>query len=165
MIELPRGIKPVTGLLFAHADHGAVGAAADENLVLRLMPGPGFAVGLHGFSLLETANPGADGNGYRWELGSNTEITPVQDGLGNDVIYSAEQRVEGAPGQSVLWNPNRMMNAGPILVIRDVISRVNSLTGVSAFSAIIYYALYEVSDSDFLRIAGIQLASRGSASG
>ena len=161
MLELPRGVKPVTGLLFAHADHGAVASGADENIVLRLQPGPGFAVGLHGFSLLETANPGADGNGYRWELGTNTDITPVQDGLGNEVVYSAEARVEGAPGQVPMWSPNRYYNAGPLLVIRDVISRVNSLTGVSAFSAIIYYALYEVSDSDFLRIAGVQLASRG----
>lgn len=165
MTDLARGIKPVTGLLFAKADHGSVGALADESIVLRLQPGPGFAIGLHGFSLYESALPGADGNGYRWELGTNTDISAVQDGQGNDVMYSSNQRIEqSAAGLFHMWNPDRFYNEQPLLVIRDVISRINALSGVIEFAATLYYVIYEISDSDFLRIAGMQLASRSGVS-
>lgn len=163
MSDLARGIKPVTGLLFAKADHGAVGALADESIVLRLQPGPGFAIGFHGWSVYESASSGTDGSGYRWELGTNTEITAVQDGQGNDVMYSTNQRVEGpAVPDALLWNPDRFYNDQPMLVIRDVISRINALSGVIEFAATLFYVIYEISDSDFLRIAGMQLASRSS---
>ena len=163
MIELPKGVKPMTGLLFAKADHGNVAAGVDDAIVLRIQPGPGFAVGLHGFNIIETALPGGDGNGWRWELGSNTDITAVQDGLGNDILYMANQRIEiTTSGGPMPWTPDRYYNTGPLLVIRDVISRYNSLVGTSAAKVSIYYAIYEVSDSDFLRIAGFQLASRSS---
>ena len=160
MADLARGIKPVTGLLFAKADHGTVAGAADNNIVMRLQPGPGFAIGFHGFSLNESAAVNTDGAGYRWELATNTDVTPTQDGLGNDIMYSSTQRNEGVAGDITLWNPDRYYNEIPMLVIRDVISRLTALTGTIAFAATLYYAIYEISDSDFLRIAGMQLASR-----
>ena len=161
MIELPKGVVPVTGLLVAMASHQSVAAGGNDPQILRLQPGAGFAIGLHGFLTQVSGGTGADAEGWDWNLDSDPDQI-ITNNVRPSVFYTDTADHEGTSttGQDMAGHHSLYHN-GPLLVVQDVVSIFGPTITANSMTVRIFYAVYAVSDTDFVRLAAINLARRG----
>ena len=165
MADLPSGIKLETGLLVFNLEHPVTAGGSDSSVIARFAPGlgAGFAIGLHGYSVVPNVGAPVSGDGWRWELGTDQDTTAIGDGTNNDVVYSrAINQIVITSGTVFSGNfgaTEPVHHSIPILVVKNVISRFNPLIVPTNAQVSIYYSIYSVTDAQFLRVAGISLAS------
>lgn len=162
LFDTPRGVVPRTGMLLSTVNSGAIANGEVGGALHRIDLGPGFAVGIHGAYCNPRSTPDADAESYRYflSLDPNVDLTSqpavtdgsiaYEGGLGFNVVTSG-----AFSGHVDLW----VQFSAPILTVQNFASIFVNDLGTSLTPAMrVHYAIYEVSDADFLRIAGVSLA-------
>lgn len=155
---LPAGIKPVTGLLTATANLGTITAGASAADRLRFDLGSGFVTGVWGASINTGGWSGGDGQQLLMTLTTDLDLTAVVGGARAELWTWGQITQLTTSGQPVFPQEAHITWPAPILVAQDL-NVVGNATIVNISAAmIVYYQIMEVTDAQFLRIAGITLA-------
>lgn len=157
MPDLPSGVRAETGLLFRAVTLNP-GAATNGSEVITPAVGPGFAVGIHGYQFGTTGWLGGDGERARWMLDLNADNAIVQTGLSTTLYYSDEIHQLAASSTLGPMQSGSYYNDAPVLVLKPfVVAFTPTIVAITLQMAVLF-TIYRVSDSDFLRIAGLSLA-------
>lgn len=164
LYDVPAGIKPITGLLVSlHPadDLAAAGISGQRHTFGSL--GPDLAVGIHGVRF-HTTNIDADAESIRGTVSldpdiSLTEMPSRVDGsLIYDQVYAVDVVTSGAARGVIEFD---RAYPAPFLTVRNITTHMQNAGGAQADLALqVLYSVYEVSERDFVRLAGISL-SRG----
>lgn len=157
MAELPRGVQAESGLLFASITINP-GAGVAGSQVVRPAVGPGFAVGIHGYQAGYTGGAGADATRVRWHLSLDESDVIAQTGLSAGLYYSDRLWNTTTSGTVQEWSPEYYYHDLPVLTLKPFVVAFTPGVAAATLQMSVLYAIYKVSDSDFLRIAGLSLA-------
>lgn len=164
LYDVPQGIKPVTGLLLSlHPENDLAAAAIGAQRHTFGSLGPDLAVGIHGVRF-HTTNIDADTESIRGTVSLDPDISLVQmpsvfdASLIYDQLYAVDVVTSGAARGVIEFY--RSYNV-PIMTVRNITTHIQNAGGAQAdFALQLLYSVYEVSERDFVRLAGISL-SRG----
>lgn len=156
--NVPGGIKQATGLLFKNFGPGTVSAGASGTDRLRFALGPGFAIGIWGYQISANGWTGADGQEISWELTTDLDATAAN-------LNRTPALAEGNAVTQLTTSGNPFIKAewvqswaAPMFIVQDLLY-VATVTNVAlSVAGKLYFAIYEVTDAQFIRIAGVNLA-------
>jgi len=161
LYDVPKGVVPVTALLKSTVGVNAqvVGTfGVNHNISL----GPGYVIGIHGW-MTSTEDPAASsGQYYSIQLINQGDLTaPI--GLPDPRILAARSTILSGPGSSFGSVHDEVIHVVwpvPILVAQEKLTAAgdNSVGGTSHWMSQLEYAIYEVDEGTFVRIAGLSLS-------
>lgn len=161
-LALPPGVRQRTGVMVSRRNTASL---ADDTLDVQryeISPGPGFVVAVLGMETVIGSLP---------LVADYATILLVSDpDPGTTLLGPGDNRVMGGRGPTVggdggagtefIWEEYKEnMFPGPILLAKDPsVMFWSGATGGVSMACGIYYVICEVTDAEFLRIAGVSLA-------
>ena len=159
LFDVPNGVTPQTGLLLRTQLFNP-GAGSDSIVTESWNLGGGFAVGIHGYQLDVSGWTGADGEQFDYEFNLDPNTIAVNTNAGSRLFRSSQEANISTSGALLEPFPATVFLPGPILTVQNAVHTFTPVTTAMVGRLALFYSIYRVSDSDFIRIAGVSL-SRG----
>lgn len=179
LYDVPAGIKPVTGILIdpqlyvseIPAGETTVGVTA----IHRWNLGEGYCVGIHGADIRGSTlgnSTTVESSSWFWRLFLDASVLPITNELvggyepgDSSIALETQEQITGdGTGDINARNWHQVFtHGGPVLTVQPALSLafINAAaTRALSMRSNLWYSIYEVTDAQFLRIAGVSL-SRG----
>lgn len=164
LLDVPRGVTPASGVLVGTATTTNADTETSGERI-RIDLGPGFAIGLHAVAFGAAESPGADADEQRWALIADPDISLTTAITQSDPRIIAYRRLAfelvTSGGGGIEQEVQQLVLPAPMLMVRDMsFIATNNRNGSTAgiFVCRYYYSIYEVTDAQFVRLAGVSLA-------
>ena len=157
---LPRGVEPRTGTLVSYGNSGSIANGATGGVKHRWDLGPGFVVGIQAILIEMNTFASAGSNTYRFSLDPNVQTTTTM-AQSQAAIQAGRAAITSTTTGSYDSKVEYFLPLAPMFTVNDATSQwINNTGGAISPGVWVYYQIFSVSDTEFLRIAGVSL-SRG----
>lgn len=157
-MDLPAGIKAVTGTLVANPNAGSIANGATGGVRISIDVGPGFVAGLTDILVEMNTFAAAGSNTFRLGL-NNPEQSLTTMMSASQAFWQAGRAAITSATEGNFDSKTPYHWHLPVFTVRDIVGQWSNSTGGSISPSLwVYYQIYEVKDAEFMRIAGLSLS-------